>query len=66
MSHDQTWLGAVARSSGFLYSGCTRWLRRSRTSAAPASTRYMVRVEHRYLPSSSRSLAKIAAGARST
>ena len=37
MSHDQTWFGAVASSSGLAYSGCTSWLRRSRTWSAEAS-----------------------------
>lgn len=45
MSHDQTSCGAVATSSGRTCFGCESWLRRSRTSARSASTRYIMRSE---------------------
>ena len=62
MSHDQTWLGAIASNSGFVQAGWTSWLRRSRAPPRLVSTRYMVRTEPTYRPSS-RSVACTAAGA---
>jgi hypothetical protein len=53
MSHVQTWVGAVAVSDGIACYGA-RWLRRSLVSPASANTRYIVRMEARYVPRSSR------------
>ena len=47
MSHDQTWLGRRAISSGFFFAGWVRWRRRSRFSPAIASSRYIVEIEQR-------------------
>jgi hypothetical protein len=66
MSQLQTWLGAVASSSGLWYAGWRSWLRRSRTSALAASTRYIVRIEHGGTWPASNTWAQTWAGGRST
>ncbi len=66
MSQLQTWLGPVASSSGLWYAGCRSWLRRSRTSAFAASTRYIVRIEHGGTWPASSTWAQTCAGGRST
>ncbi len=64
MSHDQSWLGPVAKSSGAAYRGCRNCRRRSRTSSCSVRIRYIVRIEQTYFPSSS-SVAYTSAGGRS-
>jgi hypothetical protein len=47
MSHENTSLGRVASSSGFLAGGCVACRRRSRTSSLSRRMRYMVDVDAR-------------------
>src|SRR6478609_9100536 len=53
MSHDHTWDGAWATSSGLTFAGCVACLRLSRVCPADRAIRYMVDIEHRCRPSSS-------------
>jgi hypothetical protein len=66
MSQLHTWLGPVASNWGFWYTGWRSWLRRSRTSCCPASTRYIVRIEQGGTWPVSSSCAQTCAGGRST
>src|SRR4029450_1043868 len=54
MSQDQHWLGPSATSSGLTRAGWVAWRRLSPVSPRWRSSRYIVEVEHRESPSSSR------------
>ena len=47
MSHDHTWVGAVAISSGLTRGGCVASSRRSPVSPWARSSRYIVATEQR-------------------
>ena len=51
-SHDHTSLGALASSWGMVRAGWVRWRRRSRLSPEARSSRYIVEIDARYVPSS--------------